>query len=137
MINLDKKEYIAVFPLKFWEHMANHQGKALIWLLTKPHKNMGLGWGDLRGDYKYLGRWAGDRIIILGDYDETFTKLMGKGDLKDITCDVLAEVIDYMLNNHLENIAKFFVDIADLDCAKSEKANKIKELKEKLGIQKQ
>ena len=29
------------------------------------------GGGDIKEDYETAGRWAGDRIVLIGDYDES------------------------------------------------------------------
>jgi hypothetical protein len=71
-VNLDKKEFIdphkLASGLKLWEQIANDfVGKALI-VLTAAMPDA-RGGGDLKPDPR-VGRWAGDRIAIVGDYAE-------------------------------------------------------------------
>lgn len=72
IINLDKKEFLNPWKLdsgaKAWEQLANPwPGRALLTLvLSSPEPR---GGGDL-GDDEIIGRWAGDRIIMVGDYAE-------------------------------------------------------------------
>jgi len=114
-INLDKKEFFAIVPFKFWENMAGEQPKVLLWLLTHTHRQMGLGWGDVKG-YKYLGRWVGDRIIVLGDYDPMFKKLRIFDEYKDITCEVIKEVMDYAKNEGLSDLYKYLDTSYKIQC---------------------
>ncbi len=72
VVNLDKKEFLNPHKLgcglKLWEQLANHPstGTALIPLLACSN---GRGGGDLQ-ENPLIGRWAGDRIAIIGDYAE-------------------------------------------------------------------
>jgi len=98
-VNLDKQEFIDPHKLgsglKLWEQLANHPGTnaALIVLLAAmpaprgggdldldvnwhgpERKNMG-GPGPMPEEYpivaaRTIGRWAGDRIALVGDYAE-------------------------------------------------------------------
>ena len=117
-INLDKKEYFTIVPFKFWENMAGEQPKVLLWLLTHNHENKGLGWGNVEG-YKYLGRWSGDRIIILGDYDPMFEKLKVLKEFKDITCEVMKEVMDYASKEELPKLYEYLKDSYVIQCKPS------------------
>lgn len=109
-VNLDKKEFIDPHKLdsglKLWEQLANDGvGKALI-VLTAAHPIV-RGGGDLATDYpeavRAIGRWAGDRIAIVGDYAEDgdlapehgAASIYGKcraEEYRDITADVLAVI---------------------------------------------
>jgi len=72
-VNLDKKEFIDPHKLgtglKLWEQLANNPGTgaALVLLCAAmPEKR---GGGDLeKTSTNVVGRWAGDRIAIVGDY---------------------------------------------------------------------
>jgi hypothetical protein len=96
VVNLDKREFLDPHQLgcglKAWEQLANHPGTAtalLILLATGQGKGGGdldvdVGWhGSTRWeqenvndpppvthDVSYIGRWAGDRITMVGDYGE-------------------------------------------------------------------
>lgn len=72
-VNLDKKEYIWPHALgtglKLWEQLANHPGtgSALILLCAAMPERRGSG--DFHPS-PVIGRWAGDRIALVGDYAE-------------------------------------------------------------------
>lgn len=79
IVNLDKKEFINPHKLgvglKAWEQIANTPGtpQALFVLLICSN---GRGGGDLGKtlgfDEPIIGRWAGDRIAVVGDYAEDY-----------------------------------------------------------------
>jgi hypothetical protein len=72
LVNVDKKEVVDPWALggtaKFWEWIANPHGRVLLWLLRQSSEG---GGGDIdeRDEYTTLGRWAGDRVTLVGDYD--------------------------------------------------------------------
>jgi hypothetical protein len=83
-VNLDKHEFINPHALgcglKLWEQVANHPGPGPALLLLLACSN-GRGGGDITddddGNYHptknprgIIGRWAGDRIAVVGDYAE-------------------------------------------------------------------
>ncbi|MFA5858423.1 MAG: hypothetical protein WC955_05100 [Elusimicrobiota bacterium] len=81
LVNLDKKEQVITWNLKlketdffgakFLEIYGSDGGfkDCLVWLLRKSDEG---GGGDVDSDkYKWLGRWAGDRIVLIGDYDSS------------------------------------------------------------------
>jgi len=105
IINLTKRELVAIVPYKFCEYMCNAHSKVLFWLCTlrTPKDLRGLGWGEVDG-YKTLGRWAGDRVIVLGDYHPDYDKYR---DFKDISIEVLEEVIDYLEKDGNRDEAEF------------------------------
>jgi hypothetical protein len=73
VVNLDKREYVHPHRLgcglKLWEQLANSPstGTALIVLLASASN--GDGGGDLH-HADIVGRWRGDRIAFVGDYDD-------------------------------------------------------------------
>jgi hypothetical protein len=56
LVNLDKKEFVSPYDIggvaKLWEWMANENECGVITLLLS-------------------GRWAGDRVVLVGDYDKS------------------------------------------------------------------
>ena len=72
LVNMDRKEVVNPWKIgsgvKFWEWMANPHGRVLLWLLRQSNEG---GGGDIadRDEYTTLGRWAGDRRTLIGDYD--------------------------------------------------------------------
>jgi hypothetical protein len=91
IVNLDKREYLA--PDDFGVEMKLNLGweelnQAFIYLLAQGfHPEH--GWQH-DSENKYLGRWAGDRVIVIGDYDESglYGKLKSEK-YKNISRDVM------------------------------------------------
>lgn len=85
-INTDKQEYVCPWCIeggaKLWEWAANTQGSIFTLLLRKSdeggggdyygyHRGCGEG-GAIRGPLSRIaGRWAGDRVALVGDYDSS------------------------------------------------------------------
>src|SRR5687767_2122060 len=74
-VNLDKREYLHPHKfgdgLKLLEFAAAPGPGTLTGLSVLLACSHGRGGGDLPGEKsEWTGRWAGDRIIILGDYAE-------------------------------------------------------------------
>ena len=70
IVNLDKKEYLHPHKmgsgLKFWEILATQLPQAVVYLLRQSSDSSSAGpIGD------NAGRWAGDRITVVGDYDDS------------------------------------------------------------------
>lgn len=80
VVNLDKQEFVYPYQigcgLKLWEQLANSPstGTALIVLLASASN--GQGGGDLE-ESPVVGRWRGDRIAFVGDYDEESVYVVG------------------------------------------------------------
>lgn len=74
--NLDKGEYINAHQLdcglKLIEQLGTSYGppSALFILLAASNGRGGGDFGEQIGDEKIIGRWAGDRIAVIGDYAE-------------------------------------------------------------------
>jgi len=107
ILNLDKKEALLSISLgKFGEAMAGDElaHKVLVWLLTKvtPAECRGFGWGNIDlSKFKYLGRWAGDRVVIVGEYNPE----INFDEFEDITVEVLKEMLEYAKNSGLTVLA--------------------------------
>ena len=80
LVNTSKKEVVNPWDLggvaKAWEWLLSDTLKALPWVLFKSSQTKGskvyevLGGGDIANKgYTTLGRWAGDKITLVGDYD--------------------------------------------------------------------
>jgi len=85
-VNLDKREVVCPWCMgggaKLWEWAANTQGSIFTLLLRKSDEG---GGGDFYGYHKgcdeggpiraplstIAGRWAGDRVALVGDYDSS------------------------------------------------------------------
>ena len=103
IVNLDKKEYVAIVPVKFVEWLANENSKVLFWLCTALTEGS--------GKYETLGRWAGDRVVVIGDYNPDYNKVM-KG-CRNITYDVVREILDYAESVGIRELAEFMKDWLD------------------------
>ena len=72
IVNLTKKEVVHPHNLntgaKFREICNNNVGGVLLFLLRRSSQG---GGGDIDRSYEYAGRWAGDSIVVIGDYDES------------------------------------------------------------------
>jgi len=71
IVNLDKKQYIN--PRKFGDgvkliEFADSTPGTMTALAVLLADGNGRGGGDLRSDNPIIGSWAGDRIVIAGDY---------------------------------------------------------------------
>lgn len=84
VVNLTKREFIHPHKLgaglKLWEQAANHPGTGaalIILCAAMPERRGGGDFNPLPDlNEKVIGRWAGDRIALVGDYAED-------GDLTD------------------------------------------------------
>jgi len=112
-VNLDKKEFLNPHALgvglKQWEQLVNDPGigTALQILVFSSNSR---GGGDIGDDgNEVIGRWAGDRIITVGDYqndnDVGFRRKDGRPSLVYDRC--------YPENEMTGNL-KIFTDITDL-----------------------
>ncbi len=86
IVNIEKKQYID--PHKFYDGgkllefgcASNGTMTALAILLADGN---GRGGGDLRSDDPIIGSWAGNKIVITGDYADG-GKFINKGEMKKL-----------------------------------------------------
>jgi hypothetical protein len=73
-MNLDRKEFIHPHKLgsglKLGEQLGTHPGTAAALIVLLASSPESRGGGDIRTASPALGRWAGDRVVIVGDYAE-------------------------------------------------------------------
>lgn len=114
VVNLDKRQYLHAHSmdsgLKLMEWNAGPVTMALSLLLSTSN---GLGGGDFRlgpkGDPRNLiGSWAGDRIVVAGDYMEP-GRFISDSDL-EIWLDSADPNDEYSQNPNLYSIAKRFYE---------------------------
>lgn len=72
-VNVTREEYVDPWKLggiaKLWEWCANKQAAIFPYLLRR---STGRGGGDVMLDApEYAGRWAGNEVYLVGDYDES------------------------------------------------------------------
>jgi len=122
IVNLDKKEYIVPPLMKIHEICTNNVCRVLPYLLADEEKDgtpliisipkdaeVPEGWRKIGeacdGKYviiekvtKYYGRWAGDRIIVAGDYGHSgvWDAVMRSKKYKDITKEVFEEFREFL-----------------------------------------
>lgn len=81
-VNLDKKEYL--YPhklgdgLKLMEFACSTLGTMTALALLLADGN-GRGGGDMHSNSPLIGSWAGDRIVIAGDYADPGRYVLGDG----------------------------------------------------------
>lgn len=80
-VNLDKKEYLSPHDLgaglKLWEIIANGDaGVGVALCILCADMPVPRGGGDLKPD-PIIGRWAGDRVALVGDYSEAGDRCAG------------------------------------------------------------
>lgn len=92
VFNLDKKELLNPHAfgegLKYREWVGSGMSvSAALSMLLTDGSSMGDGGGDTKPN-EYMGRWIGDRVVVIGDYthideykavyrDETYTDISG------------------------------------------------------------
>jgi hypothetical protein len=112
-VNLDKKEYLD--PLKIgdgtlFDWCADQQSGLLSFLLRKSSEkgkeSIYKDSFDITKDYQTAGRWAGDRVILLGEFDESGLWEKLKKEFKDITEQVVKEYNDFILTEEFQVIMK-------------------------------
>ena len=96
--DLDKKEYLDPLimgsGLKLWEICATRVGSALVYLLRRSSDR---GGGDIHLEVPvFAGRWAGDRIVVIGDYDESHLFSEVSETFKEISEGVASEFNAFM-----------------------------------------
>lgn len=74
-VNQTKKEYFTAWEIgggaKLYEWCANRHAGVFPYLLRKSDET---GGGDIHenaANLKYAGRWTGDEVCLVGDYDES------------------------------------------------------------------
>ena len=77
IVNLDKKQFLHPHKfgdgLKLLEFGGSGEGTMLGLAVLLANSN-GRGSGDLHSDNPIIGSWAGDRIVVAGDYAEVTDK---------------------------------------------------------------
>ena len=93
--NVDRKELLHAHRLgcglKLMEQVGFPRSTADALFLLLANSN-GRGGGDARPDNELIGRWAGDRIVVQGDYAEPTDQgfLESEDDYEDISLEVKA-----------------------------------------------
>lgn len=111
VVNLDKKQYL--HPHNFGDGLklmefGGSGGGTMMALAVLLSDGNGQGGGDLHSNQKLIGSWAGDRIVVVGDYagnDEKYGIVGAKED-KDSDPNSLYDIAE----NEFENISYKILD---------------------------
>ena len=102
--NVTKREFIHPHRidngLKLMEQVGHDRSTSTALFLLLANSN-GRGGGDAR-KHDLIGTWAGDRILIQGDYAEKGDKAYRSPKTLDAYTDISAQVLD-MLNKEFSN----------------------------------
>jgi hypothetical protein len=103
LYNLDKKEYVDGHRidngLKLMEQCGHEKSTATaLWLLLA--NSNGRGGGDAR-NHEMIGRWAGDRVLVQGDYAEpTDVAYLADEEIKEF--EDISSMIKEMIDDEFE-----------------------------------
>ena len=106
IINLDKKQFIHPHKfgdgLKLLEFGASGEGTmtGLAILLADGNNR---GGGDLRSDNEIIGSWAGDRIVVAGDYADKGRFVGGEVNLNDYAHDHFTDISESVITAMCDN----------------------------------
>ena len=97
-VNKTKKEYIRPWDIggmaKLFEWCANKEAGIFPYLLRKSNEE---GGGDVDIDNpQYAGRWAGDEIYLVGDYDESKLYETAQSEYRNIAKELVAEYNEFI-----------------------------------------
>jgi len=101
LYNTDKKEYVHAHRidngLKLLEQVGFEKSTSTALFLLVANSN-GRGGGDAN-DHELIGRWAGDRIVVQGDYAEEGDQAYISDAERQTYTDISAQVLD-LLNKY-------------------------------------
>jgi hypothetical protein len=97
-VNKTKKEYVRSWdigaPTKLWEWCVNRTAGIFPYLLRKASEG---GGGDINLDKpQYAGRWAGDEVYLVGDYDDSNLYEIAKSEYHNIAKELAEEYNEFV-----------------------------------------
>ena len=98
-VNCTKREYFTSWEIgggaKLYEWCANHEVGVLAYLLRKSDEG---GGGDVKDfpSLTFAGRWAGDEVYLVGDYDSSGLYEIAKSRYQNIAQSLVAEYNQFM-----------------------------------------
>ena len=114
IINESKEQYLEPFSMPCSERFPNLISNALMtrcitWLVCSSNNSRFTGLKDKKYySEKYLGLWSGDKIEIIGDYDEEDLSR----DVNEYYRDITREVIAMLFENDDELIEQYITEPA-------------------------
>lgn len=105
LVNEDRQEYISPHQVgcgaKLWEICANDLPRVLPYLLYQSSRH---GGGDpFNQSTDHLGRWAGDRIVVVGDYDQSELYQTAEAAYSEISDKIRPEINEFLPSHqHLD-----------------------------------
>ncbi len=103
-VNVTKREYVDSWDIggvaKLWEWCANRTAGIFPFLLRKSSQR---GGGDIDlTEPTYAGRWAGDEVYLVGDYDESDLFQKAEQEFANISHPLVAEYNDFVAVKRLQ-----------------------------------
>jgi len=101
IVNYDKREYVKaqdIGEMKLWEWCANHEAAVFPFLLARSDD----GERSWRDEYPTAGRWAGDRVALVGDYDRSGDYQRAEREFRNITEQLRADFNAYIGHERLK-----------------------------------
>ena len=142
VVNITKKEYLSPFTfgdgMKLMEFASAGCG-TLAGLAVLLSSGNGRGGGDLRSEDRIIGSWAGDKIVIAGDYGDE-KKYVTKKDCEGLKDDD-GKALEHSKVNLYHIVSEKYKDVSietikalmDDDFIKNEIKNQVKQGYNKIG----
>src|SRR5215208_2178091 len=96
-VNETRKEYFTAWDIggvaKLWEWCVNRQAGVFPYLLRRSDE---LGGGDIDGKCEYAGRWARDKVSLIGDYDSSELYARAAAKFTNISAGLLTEYNEFI-----------------------------------------
>jgi hypothetical protein len=97
-VNVTKKEYVRPWDIgggaKLWEWCVNRQAGIFPYLLRKSSEG---GGGDIHLEHPHFaGRWAGDAVYLIGDYDASNLYEIATADYHNISRELAEEYNEFV-----------------------------------------
>lgn len=116
IVNLDKKQFI--HPHRFDDGLklcefGNSRSGTLFALAALLADGNGRGGGDISSDSSFIGSWAGDRIVIAGDYGDN-GKFLPDSVPQDLEMNLYSIATEYF-KDISKDIRQVLIDAGEMD----------------------
>ena len=99
-VNQTKKEYFTDWEIgggaKLCEWCANRQAGVFPYLLRKSNESGGGDIHESAASLPYAGRWTGDKVYLVGDYDESGLYEKAKNEYTNIAQELVEEYNEFI-----------------------------------------